>query len=56
MSWDNYGDWHIDHITPKSTFDLSDPDEIRACWSLPNLRPLWGKDNIRKGAKIEVLI
>jgi hypothetical protein len=56
MSWGNYGDWHIDHITPKSSFDLSDPDEIRACWALPNLRPLWGRDNIRKGAKIEVLI
>ena len=25
MSWDNYGEWHLDHIRPCSSFDLSDP-------------------------------
>lgn len=51
MSWDNYGEWHIDHIIPKSSFDPDNPEEIKACWALPNLRPLWAKQNISKGAK-----
>lgn len=51
MNWDNYGEWHIDHIVPKSSFDLHDPDEVRACWCLSNLRPLWVAENMLKGAK-----
>ena len=50
MSWDNYGDWHIDHIVPLSSFEInsaSDPSLVRA-WSLTNLRPLWAIDNLRK--------
>lgn len=53
MSWDNYGSWHIDHIVPLSSFkisDIHDPD-IRRAWGLPNLRPLWAPENIRKHAK-----
>jgi len=53
MSWDNYGEWHIDHVLPLSSFSYSQPSdpEFRAAWSLPNLRPLWGKQNASKGAK-----
>lgn len=43
--------WHIDHIVPKSTFDVSCPEQLRACWSLPNLQPLSAKANMSKGAK-----
>lgn len=53
MSWDNIGDWHIDHIVPKSSFSYrtaEDPD-FRAAWALTNLRPLWAPDNLSKGAK-----
>lgn len=53
MSWDNIGDWHIDHIVPKASFSyvtVDDP-EFRACWSLTNLRPLWRAENISKHAK-----
>ncbi|WP_203228521.1 hypothetical protein [Pseudomonas citronellolis] len=56
MSWDNYGEWHVDHIVPLSTFSRNDIDEIRACWALPNLRPIWAKDNLRKHANIHYLI
>lgn len=58
MGWENMGVWHIDHIVPLSSFTISGPDdpELRRAWALPNLRPLWAKDNIRKGAKIEVLL
>ena len=53
MSWDRFlaGEIHIDHITPKSTFDLDSLDELRACYALPNLRPMWATENVRKGAK-----
>jgi hypothetical protein len=56
MTWENASEWHIDHIRPVSSFDLSDPEQLRDCWSLPNLRPLWARDNIAKGAKRIALI
>lgn len=51
MSWENYGEWHIDHIIPVSAFNFSTPQDIdfRRCWSLKNLRPLWARENISKG-------
>jgi len=54
MSWDNYGEWEIDHVIPVSAFTFASPDDIdfKRCWSLANLRPLWMKDNRSKGKKI----
>lgn len=51
MTWANYGRWHVDHIRPCASFDLTDPTEFKRCWSLDNLQPLWAADNIAKGAK-----
>jgi len=54
MSWNNwsfYG-WHIDHIRPISSFDLSDPIQQQQCFHYTNLQPLWAKDNLAKGNKI----
>lgn len=51
MSWSNMSKWHIDHIVPQASFDLSDEIQWRKCWCMSNLRPMWGKDNIKKGAK-----
>jgi len=51
MSWDNYGDWHIDHIKPCARFDLSKPEEQRKCFHYTNLQPLWAEENLRKGDK-----
>lgn len=51
MSWENYGTWHVDHKKPCAKFDLSNPAQQRACFHFSNLQPLWGIDNIRKGAK-----
>jgi hypothetical protein len=39
MSWDNYGEWHIDHIKPVSSFDKDTPMSIVN--ALSNLQPLW---------------
>jgi hypothetical protein len=52
MSWNNYGEWHIDHIKPVCSFNFQSKHdaEFKLCWQLSNLRPLWAKDNLRKGA------
>ena len=49
MSWDNYGEWHIDHIRPISSFDKHEKPEVIN--SLENLQPLWAFDNLSKGNK-----
>jgi hypothetical protein len=53
MTWENYGyyGWHIDHIKPCSSFDLTDPEQQKLCFHYSNLQPLWAKDNIKKSNK-----
>jgi hypothetical protein len=53
MNWENYGEWHIDHIIPISYFDLTIEEELRKAFYFKNTRPLWAHDNLSKGAKIE---
>jgi hypothetical protein len=50
MSWDNYGEWHIDHIIPQSYLQYSSPKdkEFKKCWALSNLQPLWASENCSK--------
>lgn len=51
MTWDDRDAWHIDHVKPVSAFiaeGIKDPQVINA---LSNLRPLWAKDNLAKGAR-----
>lgn len=62
MNWENYGSaWHVDHIVPQSSFKIDPIDpancpEFQACWALPNLRPLWKRDNLAKnGRRIHLL-
>lgn len=51
MTWDNYGEWHIDHRVPIASFDLTKEENIKECWSLGNLQPLWAEENRRKSDK-----
>jgi len=53
MTWDNHGEWHIDHIRPIASFNITDYDcdDFKECWSLSNLQPLWAEENLKKGAK-----
>lgn len=57
MSWDNYGrgGWHVDHIRPCCSFDLTDPEQQRECFHYSNCQPLWERDNILKGGRYEFL-
>jgi hypothetical protein len=51
MSWENHGEWHIDHVKPVARFSeqgIKDPKLINC---LSNLRPMWATENIKKGAK-----
>ncbi len=49
MSWDRFGEIHIDHIIPCASFDLTDPDQQKQCFHYTNLQPLWAEDNRKKG-------
>ena len=51
MTRENQGMWHIDHIKPCSSFDLSDPRQQRVCFHYTNLQPLWAIDNMKKYTK-----
>jgi hypothetical protein len=47
MTWKNHSHkgWHIDHIRPCNTFNLTDIEEQKICFHYTNLRPLWATDN-----------
>lgn len=54
MTWQNHGSvWHIDHIKPLSSFDLTNRDQYLEACHYTNLQPLFVLDNLKKGAKTE---
>jgi hypothetical protein len=55
MTWENYGDWHIDHIVPISVFNFETVEHVdfHRAWALSNLQPLWATENQSKRARID---
>ena len=53
MNWSNHGKWHIDHIRPCSSFELTDIEEQKKCFHFSNLQPLWAEENLKKAARYE---
>ena len=51
MSWANHGQWHIDHVIPLCSFDLSNREQFLKACHFTNLQPLWAEENMSKGAK-----
>jgi len=53
MSWSNHATdgWHIDHIVPLDSFDLTDPMQLKKACHYTNLQPLWWLANVQKSNK-----
>jgi len=51
MTWENQGfyGWHMDHIKPLSSFDLTDREQFIVAAHYTNYQPLWSEDNLSKG-------
>lgn len=52
MTWENYGEWHVDHVMPCALFDHTNDDEVRMCWHFSNLQPMWAVENIAKKDRV----
>ncbi len=52
MSWDNYGEWHIDHIKPLTLANST--DMLTQLCHYSNLQPLWALENASKGGRINL--
>lgn len=52
MTWENLGQWHVDHKYPLAAFDLTDRSQFLRAAHFTNLQPLWASDNISKGCKV----
>ena len=54
MTWDNYGEWQIDHKFPITSFNITDYicEDFKRCWALSNLQPMWAEENRKKQNKI----
>lgn len=56
MSWETYGKWHLDHVTPCSHYNLQVIEEVKECFNWKNIRPLRAKKNLEKSDKIDIKV
>lgn len=56
MTWNNYGEWHIDHKISDCNFSYINVNdkEFQECWALENLQLLWAMDNFRKNKYVSI--
>ena len=55
MTWDNYGEWHIDHVIPVSEMVMLGVKCPKTINALDNLRPMWAKDNLSKSNRFALV-
>ena len=48
MTWENHGEWHIDHVVPIK-FENPSLEEQICRLHYTNLQALWASENISKG-------
>jgi hypothetical protein len=51
MTWDNYGQWHVDHIKPLSL--ATTEQQVMELNHYTNLQPLWASENLKKSNRYE---
>lgn len=49
MSWENQGEWHLDHIKPLKLAETE--EDVIKLNHYTNFQPLWAEDNLKKGSK-----
>ena len=55
MTLEKYGSvWQIDHCLAVASFNLLDESAMKKCCNWINLRPMYIKDNIIEGDKIDM--
>ena len=54
MTWENQGfyGWHIDHVIPFASIDVTDREQLLTVLHYTNQQPLWAIDNWKKGDKL----
>jgi hypothetical protein len=52
MSWDNHGEWHIDHSMPCAALPFEDikDENFKKLWDYKNLSPKFASHNLSKGS------
>jgi hypothetical protein len=51
MTWENYGEWHLDHIKP--LYLSENEEDLIQLNHYTNLQPLWAEDNLKKNRKYD---